>query len=320
MIQESGIRDQRTGIRRAGVAGGGASGAVGAGMNEGRRARLEAVALAFGYPGHPVGSEVSIALAAGEVVCLLGPNGGGKSTLFRTLLGLLPAQGGEIRLDGDLLPALTRTDIARRVSYVPQAHAGYFPFTVRDVVLMGRTAHLSAFSSPSRSDRAIAQSCLERLGIDALADQVYTRISGGERQLALIARALAQEAPLVVMDEPTASLDFGNQVRVLDEVRALARSGIGVMMATHDPDQAFLCADRVALLHGGRLVADAPPRDAITAATLREVYGVDAEVIDVELGPGETRRVCVPRGGSPAASRLRAPGPFGVARGPTSGA
>jgi iron complex transport system ATP-binding protein len=125
---------------------------------------------------------------------------------------------------------------------------------------------------------------------------VYTRVSGGERQLALIARALAQDAPLVVMDEPTASLDFGNQARVLDEVRALAASGIGVIMATHDPDQAFLCADRVALLHAGRLVADAPPHEAITPATLRTVYGVDADVIDVTLATGESRRVCVPRG------------------------
>jgi len=259
-------------------------------------ARLESAALDFGYPEHPVGHGVTLSLAAGEIVCLLGPNGGGKSTLFRTLLGLLPAQGGEVRLDGEPIAGLSRAAIARRVSYVPQAHAGYFPFSVLDVVLMGRTAHLSPFASPGKRDVAIAQASLEKLGLARLADQVYTRISGGERQLALVARALAQQAPLVVMDEPTASLDFGNQVRVLDEVRSLAREGIGVIMATHDPDQAFLCADRVALLHDGRLVADAPPREAITPATLAEVYGVDADVIDVALTSGEMRRVCVPRG------------------------
>ena len=265
-------------------------------------ARLEGIALGYGYPDHPVGRDVSIALSAGEIVCLLGPNGGGKSTLFRTLLGLLPAQGGEVRLDGDPLASLSRTAIAKRVSYVPQAHAGYFPFTMRDVVLMGRTAHLSPFAAPGRRDVEIAEACLARLGLAALADQVYTRVSGGERQLALIARALAQDAPLVVMDEPTASLDFGNQARVLDEVRALARAGIGVIMATHDPDQAFLCADRVALLHAGRLVADAPPREAITPATMREVYGIDADVIDIALGDGTTRRVCVPRSTTSAAA------------------
>jgi len=258
-------------------------------------AQLEGIDLGYGYPDHPVGRGVSIALRAGEIVCLLGPNGGGKSTLFRTLLGLLPAQAGEVRLDGDPLASLSRTAIAKRVSYVPQAHTGYFPFTMRDVVLMGRTAHLSPFAAPGRHDVEIADACLAKLGLGALADQVYTRVSGGERQLALIARALAQQAPLVVMDEPTASLDFGNQARVLDEVRALARGGIGVIMATHDPDQAFLCADRVALLHAGRLVADAPPTEAITPATMREVYGIDADVLDVTLANGETRRVCVPR-------------------------
>ncbi|HET9337739.1 MAG TPA: ABC transporter ATP-binding protein [Casimicrobiaceae bacterium] len=255
---------------------------------------LQARGLDFGYPGHPVGRGVTLALRAGEIVCLLGPNGGGKSTLFRTLLGLLPAQGGDVLLDGESIATLSRSAIARRLSYVPQAHAGYFPFTMRDVVLMGRTAHLGPFASPSKHDVDLADACLAKLGLGALADQVYTRVSGGERQLALVARALAQEAPLVVMDEPTASLDFGNQVRVLDEVRALAASGIGVVMATHDPDQAFLCADRVALLSHGRLVADAPPREAITPALLREVYGVDADVIDVTLAGGERRRVCVP--------------------------
>lgn len=261
-------------------------------------ARLEARALDFGYPDHRVGRGVSLALAAGEVVCLLGPNGGGKSTLFRTLLGLLPAQGGEVLLGGDPISMLPRTTVARRVSYVPQAHAGYFPFAVRDVVLMGRTAHLPAFGTPSKHDAGIAYAALERVGLAHLADHDYTRISGGERQLALIARALAQEAPLVVMDEPTASLDFGNQARVLDEVRALARSGTGVMLATHDPDQAFLVADRVALLAGGRLVADAPPAEAITPSSLREVYGIDAEIIDLALASGERRRVCVPVSGS----------------------
>ena len=138
---------------------------------------------------------------------------------------------------------------------MPQAHIGYFPFTVRDVVLMGRTAHLAAFAGPSRRDRDLAEEALARLGLARLADAIYTQISGGERQLTLIARALAQAAPLLVMDEPTASLDFGNQVRVLEQVTALARSGIGVLLSTHDPDQAFQCADRVALLRGGELIA-----------------------------------------------------------------
>jgi iron complex transport system ATP-binding protein len=256
--------------------------------------KLEAHDLAFGYRGHPVGRNASLALGAGEIVCLLGPNGGGKTTLFRTLLGLLPAQGGQVLLDGADLRTLPRREVAKRIGYVPQAHTGYFPFTVRDVVLMGRTAHLAPFSGPSRRDRELADEAIEHLGLGRLAGAVYTRISGGERQLALIARALAQAAPLLVMDEPTASLDFGNQVRVLAQIAALARAGIGVLLSTHDPDQAFQCADRVALLRGGELVADGRPDDVLTPESLRALYGVEVRVVDAALPDGTRRRVCLP--------------------------
>jgi iron complex transport system ATP-binding protein len=257
--------------------------------------RLEARDLAFGYPGHPVGRGVTLAFEAGEVVCLLGPNGGGKTTFFRTLLGLLAPQGGAVLVDGRNLAQLARADIARQLSYVPQAHAGYFPFTVRDIVLMGRTAHLGVFAAPSRHDRIVAEDAIARMGLSHLAESEYTRISGGERQLALIARALAQEGRIVVMDEPTASLDFGNQVRVLEQVRALAATGIGVVMATHDPDQAFLCADRVALFHGGTLLCADTPVRAVTADHLRFVYGVDVRIEMLADEGGRPRRVCMPR-------------------------
>jgi ABC-type cobalamin/Fe3+-siderophores transport system ATPase subunit len=158
---------------------------------------------------------------------------------------------------------------------------------------MGRTAHLAAFAGPSRRDRALADEAIERLGLARLADAVYTRISGGERQLTLIARALAQAAPLLVMDEPTASLDFGNQLRVLDQVTALARSGIGVLLSTHDPDQAFQCADRVALLRDGGLIGQGAPREALTSESLRALYGVEVRVVDASLPDGTRRRVCV---------------------------
>ncbi|MCW5604389.1 MAG: ABC transporter ATP-binding protein, partial [Burkholderiales bacterium] len=176
---------------------------------------------------------------------------------------------------------------------VPQAHAAFFPFTVREVVLMGRTAHLGVFSSPSRSDREIAQAAIERMRLAKLADSIYTRISGGERQLTLIARALAQEARIVILDEPTANLDFGNQVRVLQHIRSLARSGIGVLLSTHDPDQAFVCAHRVAMLHAGRLSRLGPPDEVISSESLREIYGVEVDVARVTTG-GDSRRVCIP--------------------------
>jgi iron complex transport system ATP-binding protein len=256
--------------------------------------RLEARNLDFGYRGRRVGNDVSLSLESGEVLCLLGPNGSGKTTLFRTLLGLLPSQGGQVAVDGQDLGTRARDEIARLVSYVPQAHAAFFPFTVREVVLMGRTAHLGVFSSPSRKDREIAQDALERMRLAPLAESIYTRVSGGERQLTLIARALAQEASIVVMDEPTANLDFGNQVRVLEQIQSLARSGIGVLLSTHDPDQAFLCATRVAMLHEGRLARYGMPGEVITAGSLKQIYGVDVTVTRVATGDGRERPVCIP--------------------------
>jgi iron complex transport system ATP-binding protein len=257
--------------------------------------KLEARELAFGYRNHRVGHDVSLSLQPGEVVCLLGPNGGGKTTLFRTLLGLLPAQGGNVLLGGDDLARLPRREIARRIAYVPQVHTGYFPFTVRDVVLMGRTAHLAPFASPSRADHDAAEEALARLDLAHLADAVYTQISGGERQLTLLARALAQSAPLMVMDEPTASLDFGNQIKVLERVGALAKSGIGVLLSTHDPDQAFLLGHRVALLHHGTLAALGAPQQVLTPAALHMLYGVEVDISKVGDARVGERAVCVPR-------------------------
>lgn len=254
---------------------------------------LTAEALDFGYPGRSVGHGVSLQLAAGEVLALLGPNGSGKTTLFKTLLGLLPKQGGRLLLDGADLETLPREVVAQRVSYVPQAHGTFFPYSVREVVLMGRTAHLGLFSVPSRHDRELADEAIARMGLTQLSDAAYTRISGGERQLVLIARALAQAATLMVMDEPTANLDFGNQLRVLERIRALAADGIGVLLSTHDPDQVFLCANRVALLRGGKLLACGTPREVMSDASLRELYGVDVAVATVMAGLGE-RQVCLP--------------------------
>lgn len=257
--------------------------------------KLEAQKLAYGYPERRIGNDVSFALDAGEVLCLLGPNGSGKTTLFRTLLGLLPLQGGSVTLDGRDLRALRRDEIARLVSYVPQAHGAFFPYTVREVVLMGRTAHLGLFATPSARDHGVALDAIRRMGVEHLADAVYTEISGGERQLVLIARALAQEARMMVMDEPTANLDFGNQVRVLERIRALASEGIGVLLSTHDPDHGFLCADRVAMLHDGGLLACGATEAVMTAAQLQRLYGVEVMVTDIVLD-GASRRVCLPRG------------------------
>lgn len=254
--------------------------------------RLEVRDLGFGYPGKPIGHGASFAFDAGEVVCLLGPNGCGKTTLFKTLLGLLATQAGSVLIDGEDLAHWPRQRRAQNLAYVPQAHTSFFPFSVLETVLMGRTAHLGLFAVPGARDRRAALDALQSLHIADLASADYTRISGGQRQLVLLARALAQEARVMVMDEPTASLDFGNQVMVLSQIRSLGARGIGVIMSTHAPDHAFACADRVLLMQDGRIVAGGEPEAILTPERLRAVYGVEVCVSRI---PGLERPVCAPK-------------------------
>jgi iron complex transport system ATP-binding protein len=254
-------------------------------------AGLAVEGLSFGYRDRPVGRDVSFTVARGEVLCLLGANGGGKTTLFKTVLGLLPPLAGRVLMDGENMADWDARSRARALGYVPQSGAGQFPFTVREMVLMGRIAHRSAIAAPKDADYSITQSVLESLGIAALADRDWLRISGGERQLALIARALAQGPRALVLDEPTANLDFGNQLRVLQHIRRLARDGLAVMFSTHHPEQAFISASHVALLHDGEVTRIATPERAITSETMALLYGVEVDVINV----GADMKVCVPR-------------------------
>jgi iron complex transport system ATP-binding protein len=250
---------------------------------------LEARGLGYGYPQRAVGRDLDLQVSAGEVLAVLGPNGGGKTTLFRTLLGLLAPQAGAVLLDGQALAAMPRGEVARRAGYVPQGHAPQFAFTVREAVLMGRTAHIGLFAAPGAADREAAERAIRTLGIGELAERVVTELSGGERQLAMIARALAQGARLLILDEPTASLDFGNQVRVLRELRRLAAEGYAIVFSTHDPGQAFLAASRVLLIAQGGARGLGTPEAVITAENLREVYGVE-----VRVAPIDGTNVCVP--------------------------
>jgi iron complex transport system ATP-binding protein len=255
--------------------------------------RLAVEELSYGYPAHVVGRHVSFTVGAGEVLCVLGRNGEGKSTLFKTVLGLLPPHAGAVRVDGEPVSGWSPRRRALTFGYVPQNGGGTFPFTVAELVLMGRTAHRSAFAAPSAGDRAAAGEAIAAPGIGHLADREWQRVSGGERQLALIARALAQEPRILVLDEPTASLDFGNQVRVLDAVGGLAETrALSVLLSTHHPEQAFACADRVAVLAGGELLRIGPPAEVVTSETLRACYSVEVAVLPVADG---RYRACVPR-------------------------
>lgn len=247
---------------------------------------LQATQLDVGYPGHVVGRGFSLQLPPGQVLALLGPNGGGKTTLLKTLLGLLPPLQGRVLLDGQGLAALTAVQRARRLAYVPQGHAGAFAFSVADLVLMGRTAHGSLFTAPSRHDLAVVQSALDRMGIQHLAQRPATQISGGERQLALIARALAQEAAYVVLDEPTSALDFGNQGKVMREIRHLADAGLGVVFSTHDPNHARRYAHQALLVQGGGTLAQGPVAEVLAGDTLARLYGAPVETLVGTGGAG----------------------------------
>jgi iron complex transport system ATP-binding protein len=242
--------------------------------------------LCGGYRDKAVLHDVNFTLHPGEVICLLGPNGCGKTTLFKMILRLLRPASGCIRLGEENIADWSERRLARSFGYVPQAHTPPFAFLVRDVVLMARAAHLSSFHAPGKSDEHIANDALETLGILHLAGRRYTEISGGERQLVLIARALAQKAPWLILDEPAASLDLANQVTVLRAVADMAARGFGVLMTTHDPTHAFLCASRVALMNAGCIIASDTPHNALTEATLCEAYGVPLHVMESAARPG----------------------------------
>lgn len=256
--------------------------------------RLEVNGAICGYGKRTVLESISLDLNSGEILCLLGPNGVGKTTLFKTILGFLKMQGGEILLDGENIRHWSRKRLAKAIGYVPQAHTPPFPFKVLDVVVMGRTAHLGTFATPSEEDVQIAEAALDTLEISFLGDRVYTEISGGERQMVLIARALTQEPQILVMDEPTSNLDFGNQIRVLSQINKLAQRGLGVIMTSHFPDHAFLCSAKVALLQKNNSFLIGAVDEVVTEENLKATYGIDVKIASTVNDFGEQIRTCIP--------------------------
>jgi iron complex transport system ATP-binding protein len=257
-------------------------------------ALLQVDGLVCGYHRQEVVHSASFGVEQGEFVCLIGANGCGKTTLLKTILCLLAPLGGQVRLRGRSAFSMSEKELARCFAYIPQAHRPPFPFTVADVVIMGRTPYINRLAHVSDTDKTVAFESMELLGITHLASRSYTELSGGQQQLVLIARALTQEPLFLVMDEPTASLDFGNQQTVLSRMRSLSVAGTGVIMVTHDPDHALFCADRVIMVEDGLITGDGPTYDVITTPNLQRIYGEDVEVLDVEVRPGRMARVCIP--------------------------
>jgi iron complex transport system ATP-binding protein len=268
---------------------------------------VEARGLSFGYPGRDVFRDVTFNLRAGEMVALSGPNGAGKSTLLRMLLGLHRPRAGRVALGGTPVSELARREIARRAALLPQETAQDLPLTVREVVALGRLPHLGRFEPEGPDDLHAVARALEATDTAALADRPVTELSGGERHRVHLARALAQDAPLLLLDEPVAGLDLVHQLQALDLLREIVDgfrgggpgAGAGVIIALHDLSLAARRCDRMLLLADGTLQADAPPAEVLTPATLARFFGVRADVQRDSMG----RPLVVPLEALPVAGR-----------------
>jgi iron complex transport system ATP-binding protein len=234
--------------------------------------------LVFSYGGPAILTGVSFDLERGQLLGILGANGAGKSTLFRCILGHEKNYSGSITLSGGDVKKMPAELLAKHIAYVPQSHFPSFNYSVFDMALMGTVAQTSAWTMPGKKQYAAAEEALELLGIRALSQRGFRQLSGGEQQLVLVARALAQKASILVMDEPTANLDYGNQIRVLGSVRELTRRGYSIIMSTHNPNHAFLFTDRVITLHNGKIITEGKPEEALTAETIKTLYGVNVSI------------------------------------------
>ena len=257
---------------------------------------LSAEALSAGYGARDVIREVSHAFAAGRVTALLGENGAGKSTLLKSLAGIVPARRGTVLLGGRPLPGVPRREAARALGYLPQAFEPLFPILARDLVLLGRTPWRTAFGAPSARDRAAVDAALSEMDAGMLADIDLGAMSGGERQRILLARVLAGEPEVLLLDEPAANLDPRHRFLVIDAMRRRAETGGAVVFSTHELDVASQGADDAVLLSGGRVLAAGPIADTLTEPLLSALFGVSACVTRgasgrplVSIGPAQAR-------------------------------
>ena len=257
--------------------------------------KLETSNLCCGYaPGSPVVRDISFQVGGGQVCCILGHNGVGKSTLFKTLLRLIPPVSGKVFLDGEDIAGWTPRKMAAAAAYVSQSHTPPFPYLVEEMVMMGRMGRLGPFRQPGEKDRAVVDALQEELDIARRRGKPYTEMWGGERQLVMVAKALAQEPRLLVLDEPTANLDYGNKVLVLDTIQYLASKGICVVFTTHDPEHALLLQAQTLLLLHGAPALFGPAAAVVTEKNLKAAYHATIRVVEIVDDAGHPVRVCLP--------------------------
>ncbi len=228
--------------------------------------------LQFSYGDVPVLSGITFNVNKGELCGLFGPNGCGKTTLFKCCLGFLKTKGGTISMAGECMSGKKTEELAKIVSYVPQDHKPPFPYLVREVVLMGRTPHLGGFFGIKKRDKEIAMDAIETLGISDLSDRPYNQLSGGQRQMVLMARALAQDTPVLFLDEPTSALDFQNQIKIWKIMRDISKDGKTIIACSHDPNHVAWFCDRVVVVGDAGIVANGPPKKVISETILSEIY------------------------------------------------
>lgn len=247
--------------------------------------------LSCGYEDKTILEDVSFRARPGEIVCVLGKNGSGKSTLIKSILGLIEPFSGEILVEGEDIKSWSWKKRAKVLSYIPQTFSSTFQYKAIDIVLMGRTSYIGTSSAPSKRDREIAEDAMEELNISHLKNRIYSQMSGGERQLVKIAQALAQQSKIIIMDEPTNNLDFGNQGTMLNYLKKCADMGITIIMATHFPEQALAYGTKALLVDGGRVVEVDDPKENLTEEKLKDLYDVDVKLVEVDVD-GSKRKLC----------------------------
>ena len=243
---------------------------------------MEVKNLYFKYKEEAVLEDISFSLGRGTLLTILGENGAGKSTLFKAILGFLTPDKGDILVDGKSLNRVDFKERARKIAYIPQSHNPTFNHSVVNVVEMSSNVRLSSFGRPKDDEREKAYGILKSLGIAELSNKGYKEISGGERQLVLIARAIMQEASILVMDEPTANLDFGNQIRVMEVCRELVGRGYSIIQSSHNPQHSIKYSDEILLLYNRRVLAKGEPLSVLTGENLKKIYKMDLEILEID--------------------------------------